>query len=479
MNILLGLLGIICILLVIALIRTLLMKPTSAKEAKVYLDTSERAEKYGKLLSKMVQKETISCRNQEDRTKFYEFHELLEELFPNVHHQCEKHVFHGSLLFKWQGQGNAEPILMMSHHDVVEATGTWTHEPFSGHIDETGRVWGRGTVDTKASLMCMLSAVEELIESGYKPSGDVYIASGCTEEWSGDGAPATVDYLVKQGVKCRLVLDEGGMIIEKPVGGVNGTYAMVGVVEKGYGDVKFTAKGKGGHSSAPTKNTPLVRLGQFMAYCEKHYPFKSEYTSTVAEMFSRFAPNMDFGMRFLFGNMWLFKPLMPVVLPAVSSAAAAMLRTTLAFTMAEGSQGANVLPHEAYVVGNMRFIHHQDNKESIRIITEVAKKFDIDAEVLYQDAPCPIVDYKQPEFKLVEETIGEIYPGIGVSPYVMTGGTDAKYYSRICDNCIRFAPLYIDGQQYGSIHTLNENIYQGTLPMGVDFYKTMIQKTQK
>ena len=446
MKVLIYVLVVILGLLLVALIRTLLMKPTSAKDAKLVLDTSERAEKYGQRLSRMIQKETISCRNQEDRTKFYEFHKLLETEFPLIHEKCEKHDFNGSLLFKWSGQNKAEPILFMSHQDVVEATGQWKHEPFSGHIDETGRVWGRGTVDTKASLMCMLSAVEEMIESGFQPLGDVYIASSCTEEWGGDGAPATVAYLEKQGVKLSLVIDEGGMIIEKPVGGVNGTYAMIGVVEKGYGDVKFTAKGKGGHSSAPTKNTPLVRLGQFMAYVEKNYPFKSEYTPTVSEMFARFAPNMDFGMKFLFGNMWLFKPLMPVVLPAVSSAAAAMLRTTLAFTMAEGSQGANVLPHEAHA--------------------------------LYVDAPWPVVDFKGKQFNLVEEVIHEIYPGIGVSPYVMTGGTDAKFYSRICDHCIRFAPLYIDGQQYGSIHTLNENICSGALPMGVDFYKEVIRKTQ-
>ncbi|MBR5289662.1 MAG: M20/M25/M40 family metallo-hydrolase [Erysipelotrichaceae bacterium] len=478
MKVVLVVLAVLVVLLLIALVRALLMKPTSAKDAKVVLDTSERAEKYGQRLSRMIQKETISCRNQEDRSKFYEFHKLLETEFPLIHEKCEKHDFNGSLLFKWPGHNKAEPVLFMSHQDVVEATGQWKHDPFSGHIDETGRVWGRGTVDTKASLMCMLSAVEEMIESGFAPLGDVYIASSCTEEWGGDGAPATVDYLEKQGVKLSLVIDEGGMIIEKPVGGVNGTYAMIGVVEKGYGDVKFTAKGKGGHSSAPTKNTPLVRLGQFMAYVEKNYPFKSEYTPTVAEMFARFAPNMDFGMKFLFGNMWLFKPLMPVVLPAVSSAAAAMLRTTLAFTMAEGSQGANVLPHEAYVVGNMRFIHHQDDKESIRIISDIAKKFDIEAKALYVDAPWPVVDFKGKQFNLVEEVIHEIYPGIGVSPYVMTGGTDAKFYSRICNHCIRFAPLYIDGQQYGSIHTLNENICSGALPMGVDFYKSVIRKTQ-
>ena len=58
----------------------------------------------------------------------------------------------------------------------------------------------------------------------------------------------------------------------------------------------------------------------------------------------------------------------------------------------------------------------------------------------------------------------------------MTGGTDAKYYTKVCDNCIRFAPLYITKQQHESVHGLNENINQGTLPMGVDFYKTVVKK---
>ena len=58
----------------------------------------------------------------------------------------------------------------------------------------------------------------------------------------------------------------------------------------------------------------------------------------------------------------------------------------------------------------------------------------------------------------------------------MTGGTDAKFYKDICPNCIRFAPLYIDQQQYGSVHGLNENIFQSALPYGVDFYKGVIGK---
>ncbi|MBQ2986065.1 MAG: M20/M25/M40 family metallo-hydrolase [Tyzzerella sp.] len=468
-------LALVVLLIAVVLLRAVLLKPTSAQTAKVQLDETSRAREYGKKLAKLVQKETISSRFEEDRTKFLEFHELLEEMFPNVHNNCEKHVFNGSLLFKWSGKGTHEPILFMSHHDVVEATGTWEHEAFSGDIDEEGRVWGRGTVDTKASLFCMLTAVEELMTDGFEPEGDVYIASSCTEEWSGEGAPLTVEYLKNQGVKLSYLMDEGGMILEEPVGGVKGTYGMVGVLEKGYGDVKFIAKSTGGHASAPKKNTPLVRLAKFMTNVEKKNPFVNKFNPTVKEMFKRMAPNMAFGMKLIFANMWLFEGLLKKLLPVISSAAGAMLHTTLAFTMAKGSDGLNVLPQEAYVTGNMRFIPHQDTDESVELISKIAKKYDIETEVIYKDYACPVVDYENTPFHLVEKVASEVYPGIGICPYVMTGGTDAKFYRELSENCLRFAPLYINDQQYASIHGLNENIYQGALPLGVDFYKKMIE----
>ena len=474
LNLLLLLLGLILALAAVVIVRTLCLKPTEAKTARVELQNNDRARAYGSRMAQMIRKETVSSRFDEDKTKFYEFHKTLEELFPLIHQKCEKHEFHGSLLFKWSGKGKGGPILLMSHHDVVEATGTWEHEPFSGDIDGEGRLWGRGTVDTKASLFCILTAVEELLEQGYQPENDVYIASSCTEEFSGDGAPLTVQWLKEQGVKLSLLLDEGGMIMEEPIGGVKGTYAMVGVLEKGYGDLRFVARGKGGHASAPGKNTPLVRLGKFMAEVEKKDPFDSRFNSTVLEMFRRLAPNMNFGMKAVFANLWLFQPLLKKLMPSISSAGAAMLHTTIAFTMAKGSEGLNVLHQEAYVTANLRFIPHQPTQESIALISEKAKKFDIDTEVIYTDDPCPVVDYEGDAFRRVERTINRIYPGVGVSPYVMTGGTDAKYYTGICDNCIRFAPLYINKQQYESIHGLNENISVGALPMGVDFYKLLI-----
>ena len=476
MYILGGILVLILVLAAVVLIRALSLKPTPAKTANIELDNSQRSREYGRRLSKLIQKETISARGDTDRTKFYDFHKELETLFPKVHKACEKHEFDGSLLFKWKGKGNHEPILLMSHQDVVEATGDWKHEPFSGDIDEKGCVWGRGTVDTKGSLFCIFSALEELIWEGYEPECDVYIASSCTEEISGEGAPLIAKYLKDQGVQLALLLDEGGMIVEEPVGGVKGLYGMVGVVEKGYGDVKFVAKSNGGHASAPGKNTPLVRLGKFMAEIDKNNPFTAKLTPTVREMFRRMTPNMTFGMRVIFANLWLFEGLLLRLLPVISPAAAAMTRTTIAFTTAKGADGLNVLPQEAYVTANMRFIHHQPNKDSIALIGEIAKKYQIETEALYNDEPCPIVDYKSDAFHLIEDIAAEIYPGVGICPYTMTGGTDAKFYKDICKNAMRFAPIYIDSQQYSSIHGINENIYQGALTKAVDFYKMVIKK---
>ena len=456
--------------------RALAAKPNAAADATIDLKNDDRAVAYGQKLSKMVRCETISSRDRQDPEKFKKFHSVLAELFPHVHAGCEKHVFDGSLLFRWAGRGEADPIILMSHQDVVEAGGSWTHPPFSGDIDETGRVWGRGTVDTKASLFCIFTALEELIASGFVPAGDVYIASSCTEEVSGPGAPATVAYLKSQGVKPSLVLDEGGMILRSPIAGVRGLYAMVGVVEKGYADVKFTARSNGGHASAPGRNTPLVRLGRFMADIEDHPPFRRQLSPTMEEMFRRLAPNMGLGLRTVLTNLWLFKPVLLKVLPGINASAGAMTQTTLAFTTAKGSDGLNVLPQEAYVTGNMRLIHHQSGPESFEAVRKIAAQYDLEMEVLYEDAPCPVVSCESKQFRLIEEITANVYPGVQVSPYVMTGGTDAKFYKELCPNCIRFAPLYIDEQQYGSVHGLNENIFQGALPMGVDFYKQVIEK---
>ena len=114
-----------------------------------------RCLKYAERLSRMIKAETVSSYDDNDLTKFYKFHELLKEEFPSIFAACEFEDFSGNILLRWKGKDEKLlPILLMNHHDVVEATGNWTHPPFSGKIAD-GKIWGRGTLDTKGGLWAM------------------------------------------------------------------------------------------------------------------------------------------------------------------------------------------------------------------------------------------------------------------------------------------------------------------------------------
>ena len=438
--------------------------------------SENRSMQYAEILSKLIQVETISSRENKDITKFLGFHKVLRETFPNFFATVECEEFDGSLLLKWKGTDpSLEPIMLMNHHDVVEASGDWTHPPFSGAIAD-GRVWGRGTLDTKGGLVMMLQAAEELIKEGFTPKRDTYFVTACTEEIGGEGADAMSRAFVERKMRFHMILDEGGMILHDPIGGADGTFAMIGVGEKGYVDLKFTAKSNGGHASAPGKNTPLVRLGKFMAEAEKAECFDVYMSDTVKEMLTRFAPTMSGIMKAACGNVNTFKPVLKKVMPMISPAGAAMLRTTLAFTMSKGSDGTNVIPQEAWVVGNMRFSHHQGKKASVDAITALAKKYDIETTVTDDGIESGITDFKGDAFKFIEKAVTAVFPEYKAVPYIMNAATDSRYFGKVCDNCLRFVPFKIDKQQLDSVHGIDENVDVATLAPAVDFYKYVIKE---
>ena len=466
--------GVLVLLVLIAVVRALVSPRKTSDYQPPQTDEAEALRLAGKL-SKMIQVDTTSHAGGDDPARFRAFHKTLAELFPRVFSQLEQTEIDGNLLFYWKGRSREKPILLMSHQDVVPAEGAWSHAPFSGDIAD-GKVWGRGASDTKCSVMAFFEAAEQLLAEGYTPPTDVYLASSCTEEWAGDGAPKLVAELQRRGVELFLVCDEGGAIISEPIGGIPGNFAMVGVFEKGKADVKFTAKSTGGHASAPGKHTPIARLAAFVTEVETHSPFKKKLLPEVAAMFRTLAPYASsFGLRLLLGNLWLFAPLLKLVLPAVSAQAGAMLRTTIAFTTQSGSDAYNVIPQEATLGANMRFIPHQGEQESLAIIQTLAEKHGLSTEVLHANDFTPPVDIHGEAFTLFTRVIGETFPGLAASPYVMTGATDAQFYQPICKSCIRFAPVIYGPEQMRGMHGLNENIEYRCLPGAVRFYQNLIR----
>ena len=469
--ILLCLVGLILALLLAAVIRALLIP--SKKSTYTPAPDEKRALAYAEKLSRMVQYETVSVPNTDQREKFLGFHRLLEELFPLVHQQLEKTEIDGNLLYYWKGQSSDKPLVLMSHQDVVPVDGDWLHGPFSGDIAE-GKVWGRGTSDTKCSVMAFFQAVEELLRQGYVPPCDVYLSSSCTEEWAGDGCPKLVAELERRGVRPWLVCDEGGGIINEPIGGIPGNFAMVGVFEKGKADVTFTAASNGGHASAPKAHSPIARLAALVHYVETHRVFKRKMPPEVAAMFATLAPYASFPLKLVFGNLWLFRPILLQVLPMISAQAGAMIRTTMAFTMQSGSDACNVMPARATVSANMRFIPHQGMEESLAIVKKLADKYQLGMEVHAANDYTPATDIHGEAFRTVQRVIAQTFPGCAGSPYVMTGATDARFYQKICPNVVRFAPVIYGPEQMKGMHGLNENIEYDCLPGAVDFYKNLI-----
>lgn len=473
--IVLGLVGVLLLLMLAAVVRTLLSpKKTSDWEAK---RDPGREQAYAETLSKLVQYETVSRKGETQREKFLGFHRILQEQFPLVHANLDKTEIDGSLLFHWKGKHDDRPLVLMGHQDVVPAEGAWEHAPFSGDI-ENGRIHGRGSADTKCSVMAFFQAVEELLQAGYVPEQDVYLSASNTEEVGGDGCPKLVEELKRRGVTPYLVNDEGGSIVTEPMAGIPGNYAMIGVLEKGQGNLLISAHSNGGHSSYPPKNSPIVRLSKFVCALEKHSPMRSAMNRQAKEMFEAMAPYGPFALRLLFGNLWLFKPLLVKLMPSISPQAAALLKTTVAPTMQTGSDGCNVLPQEATLTLNLRYIPHQGMQESNAAIERLAKKYDLSVRVIDAYDFCEPIDTHSDAYRLVEQVIGEVFPQLPCIPYVMTGGTDARHYQKICSACIRFSPVVYGPAQMKGMHGLNEYLDTYSLPGAVDYYKTLIDRNR-
>ena len=162
-------------------------------------------------------------------------------------------------------------------------------------------------------------------------------------------------------------------------------------------------------------------------------------------------------------------------MPAISAQGAAMLRTTICFTMAKGSDAYNVIPQEAYVTANLRFIPFQGKEESIAIIRNIAAKYDLEVEEILCTPPTSSLDLNGKQFEMTKKAINKVFPGVEIIPYVVTGGTDSRFYDGKVDASVRFEPINTSKDQLSRMHGIDENIDINTLPPAVDYYKEIIR----
>lgn len=475
-----GAIAVFAVLFLTAVFRAIFMKKEFADDKPFFPEKDGiDVDTHAKHLSQIISVPTVSIRGQNDKTQIYKLHELFEEIYPNIHRVCERTDIDGALLYRWKGrESGRKPILLMSHQDVVPAEGKWKYDAFSGKIAE-GKIWGRGAVDTKGALCAILESIEELIKEGFTPLCDVYVASSNNEEITGDGAVKTVEYLYEKGIRFDLVMDEGGSVMsceDSGKGRMTAQNAMIGILEKGRANIKFTATSRGGHASVPFNNNPFSKLGKLIYIIEHKNPFKKRITKPAIIQYRAMAPYMHhFRHRLLYGNLWLFRPIAPYIMHRLGGPAGAVVKTTCIFTMAQGSKGANVIPETASVTANCRFMTHESLLPSYKKLGKLCDKLGISMEMLTGFDIAPMADMKCYAYKYVGRRIKETFGDIPQIPYVMLAGTDARHYTKICDCVLRFVPLMMTGAQLNSAHAINENINVESLERAVVFYHDFIK----
>ena len=487
MKIFLIILGIIVLLIALTAIKAALYKAKPIKIEPMQKENVDSA-RVQKHLSQAIQIKTISNPDDDkvDWSEFDKFHEFLKNEYPLTHKTLKReNVSQASLLYTWQGTDESlEPIALLSHQDVVPISeGTyddWEHDPFEGFNDGE-YIWGRGAVDMKNHLICVMEAVETLLEEGYSPKRTVYLCFGHNEEivaGSNNGAHSIMQVLKDRGVHLDSTLDEGGAIIKANIRGlIDGNLAGIGIAEKGYADYKISVKAKGGHSSQPPKHTAVGMISEAVRDLENHQ-FKSKMLPSVYNLFSHVGRYTSFPARMVMCNLRLLKPVFIAVMKKFPPAAT-FVRTTTACTMLSGSPASNVLPQSASVTVNFREMPGDTIADTEAHIKNVIKNKEIEVEFLKGKEASKVSSTDSEAFKAIDKLAMQISEKNIVAPFLVMGGTDSYHYEEICDNMYRFSPFTLDTAIMLTTHGTNERIPIDQLPIGVEFFKRYIKEMSK
>ena len=438
----------------------------------------------GQLLSKAVAFQTISHkREMRDDSVFLAFHQFLEESFPRVHHSLKKEVVNEhSLLYTWKGSDpGLEPLLLAAHMDVVpvdySSRSKWEQDPFSGNISDS-HIYGRGTIDDKGSLMAILESVEFLLKDGFVPKRTVILAFGHDEEIGGDeGAKQMAAELKQRGVKAWMVVDEGGTLATGIVPGIDGTVALIGTSEKGYVSLDLVSEMEGGHSSMPEPVNALESLNNAI-YRLKQNPLPDRFSEPLEGFVTHVGPHLPFVQKMAFANLWLFKPLVFAIYKK-SASGAALIHTTQVATMFNSGIKDNVVPTRASAVVNYRLLPGDEPEEILQRARNLVK--DTAVKVSIHDGfgmpASPVSNHSAEEFRYLASAVKAVNPEVIVSPYLVLGATDGRYYYSITDKVFRFSPIPLEKDDLARIHGINERVSVEGYAKSVSFYATLISNS--
>ena len=471
--------AILTALLLAALFRTIMHTAVQAKptEGEVILIDEIRAIEN---LAESIKFQTISYQEKEKfpQAEFNYFIEWAAKTYPEFHQALTLEKLGHSLLFKWKGSDvTLSPILFEGHYDVVPIIpGTedlWDEMPFSGTISNN-RIWGRGALDDKSGVIGLMEAATYLIKNNFQPTRTVYFGFGHDEEIGGGGAALITEKLREQGIQLHWSLGEGSFVNRGFFPGVDKLIAPINVAEKGIMNLLIVAKADGGHSSTPPSRTAVTLLAEALMKLEKE-PLPGSLEGLSAVMFDEVSKHMPFSYRFLFANRWLFGGIIESQMSS-SPVINAMIRTTTAPTMLNGSIKSNVLPIEASALINFR-LHPRDTIESVTDhVRRVVGSEEVEVRLLGGMEASGISSWSSPGFEVVAASLNKVYGDVISVPGLMIAASDTRHYSKIADNSFRFNPFSIVPEDMTGFHGTNESIDIDSFVAGIKTYVEIIRE---
>ncbi|MFF8785693.1 M20/M25/M40 family metallo-hydrolase [Streptomyces sp. NPDC015125] len=356
----------------------------------------------------------------------------------------------------------ADALLVHGHLDVVPAEpAEWSVHPFSGEVRD-GVVWGRGAIDMKNMDAMVLAAVRQWARSGVRPRRDIVLAFTADEEASAeDGAGFLADRHAGLFEGCTEGISESGAFTFHADRGMR--LYPIAAGERGTAWLKLTARGRAGHGSKVNRDNAVSRLAAAVARIGAHeWPVR--LTPTVRAALGRLAAlhavevDVDaphFDVDALLGR-----------LGAAAKLVEPTVRNSANPTMLSAGYKVNVIPGSAvaYVDGRVLPGGEAEFRTTMDELTGPGVSWDYHHREVALQAP---VD--SPAYAAMRAAIERFDPGGHVVPYCMSGGTDAKQFSRLGITGYGFSPLRLpEGFDYQALfHGVDERVPVEGLHFGV------------
>ena len=379
-----------------------------------------------------------------------------------------------NLIARLSGQGNAPPLLLYGHVDVVTTEGQpWKHPPFEGKVvDEF--VWGRGALDMKGGVAMMLAAFLRAKAEGLELPGDVVLAIVSDEEAAGDfGARFLVEKHPDLFDDIRYAIGEfGGFTLY--VG--NRRFYPIQVAEKHLCWLKATVRGSGGHGSIPVRGGAMARLSELLRKIDQHR-LPVHVTPVARLMFKTMASSLA-GLNGLILRQLLNPLLTNRVLNLLGDRGRLfdpLLHNTVSATILHGSEKINVIPSEISVELDGRLLPGYQPDDLIGELRQIIGNH-VELELLRHDS-----GPTEPDMGLFDTLAGilrEADPnGIPV-PLLLTGATDARFFSQLGIQTYGFLPMPLpeDFNFIQTAHAADERIPIDAVEFGANAIYRVLER---